>query len=307
VGAQLSWHLPARGQPGSEIEVVIGINRALAAGNVGDLLAGVLQFTDSFGHSRLDVPVSANVSSSAGLWVGGAAVSQVGQYLKHFQRDGGDQPVTGADGRYIVTEINTNLAAVNRTFPLRLIVHNPAVGSAVLLQRAYWGFDAATNFVVANSEAVLNRNLISQARRVSASHLPWTPANEPWPFDGRFHESANLTATVSAGFDDHASNPFLHSYHPDHDNLNATFDVALPQGSESYTVQRIVTLRLNPPADDFASLTSSDRVVTGEYLETITVLGLARAGGANDSRQFEVRGSFTLNRLSDVSALTLAP
>jgi hypothetical protein len=36
-------------------------------------------------------------------------------------------------------------------------------------------------------------------------------------------------------FNDHASNPFLRTYHPDHDNLDATFKQELPQGSESYT------------------------------------------------------------------------
>jgi hypothetical protein len=41
----------------------------------------------------------------------------------------------------------------------------------------------------------------------------------------------------------------------------------------------------------------------GDYQETITLLGLARAGGTNDTRQFQVSGSFSLNRISDVPTL----
>ena len=37
---------------------------------------------------------------------------------------------------------------------------------------------------------------------------------------------------------------------------------------------------------------------------TIKLLGLARAGGTNDIRQFQVGGAFTLHRISDVPTLT---
>jgi hypothetical protein len=177
----------------------------------------------------------------------------------------------------------------------------------MLLQRVYCGFDANTNYVVATTDSVLHPGLLGQARRVSAAHLPWRGDNTPWAFNGRFHDLTNLTATVGLDFNDHASNPFVHTYHPDHDNLDATFRKGLPQGSESYTVQRAITLLLNPPADDFASLTSSGRTITGDYFETITVLGLARAGGTHDTRRFETHGTFTLNRISEVPALTVLP
>lgn len=89
---------------------------------------------------------------------------------------------------------------------------------------------------------------------------------------------------MTLNYDDHASNPFLHEYHPDHDNLDVKFSNALPQGAESYTIQREIRLSVLPPADDFVSLTSVGDSITGEYAETIKLMGLARSGGAFDTR-----------------------
>jgi len=148
---------------------------------------------------------------------------------------------------------------------------------------------------------------LSLVRRISATHLPWTSTNLAWAFNGQFRQTTNLTTTVSLDYNDQASNPFLHTYHPDHDNLDENFSTMRPQGSESYTVQRNIRLTVQPPADDFASLTAGTQTITGEYGETITVLGLARGGGTNDTRNFEVRGIFSLNRISEVPTLTTTP
>lgn len=298
-----SWNLAARDEEGSEVEVVLGLDRASITGNIGDYLAGILRFTDSLGHSQVDVPVSAVVSSSAGLWVGGAAVTQVGQYLKSYQRQD-ENLVVSTNGNYIVTNIDTDLAGVPAPFPLRLIVHNPSGGSSVLLQRVYFGVDGLTNPVVATQEGLLNENYIDDARRISATHLPWSDTNEGWEFDDLLSQGTTMTASITNRFDDQASNPFLHTYHPDHDNLDSRFSNPLPQGSESYTVVRDITLNVTAPGNDFGSRTGGDQSLSGDYVETIRMLGLARAGGTNDTRRFEVRGIFTLNHISDVSALT---
>ncbi len=313
VGSPRTWSLAAHNQPGSEVAVVLGLNRAAMPQSVGALLAGLLRFTDSLNQSQVDLPVSATVASSAGLWVGGASVSHVGHYLKSYERDAAGNLVTSTNeatyGQYVVTNVNTSLGSVARPFPLRLIVHNPdeAGGQAVLMQRVYYGFDAETNVIVANQESALNRNLLAQARRISTPLLPWTPANTAWAFDGRLGQAAQLNTIVTLAYDDQASHPFLHTYHPDHDNLDARFENELPQGSESYTVRRRITLSANPPANDFASLVAGGRTLRGDYVETITLLGLARAGNTNETRQFEVRGSFTLNRIADVPTLTTLP
>jgi hypothetical protein len=310
LGSSQSWTLAGRDQVGSEAEVVIGLNRAAISANPDELLAGVLRLTDSLGQMRVDLPVSATVASSAGLWVGGAAVTQVGQYLKSYERDATNALVTTTNGQYVVTGINTNLGSVPRAYPLRLIVHNPAAATAdpaVLMQQVFLGPDAFTNYVVATHESFLNRDLLSQARRISVANLPWSEANAGWSFNGKLGGATPLAATVDLDFEDQASNPFLHTYHPDHDNLDSRFNTALPQGSESYTVRREITLTTRPPVDDFDSLTRAGEQVTGEYAESISLLGLARAGGTNDTRRFEIRGAFTLNRINPLPILTTRP
>ena len=305
----VSWTLAAKGQPGSEVEIVLGLDRAAMPATKGALLAGVLQLSDSLGHTRVDLAASAQVASQAGLWVGQAAVTHVAQYLKSYAEEAGSLLVD-TNGGYVVTNINTDLTPVPVAYPLRLVVHNPEGGSATLLQRVYHGFNAATNPVVATGEAALAPHLIHQARRISVAHLPWTEANDGWDFDGPLGlgtTPVQITAVVANDYRDQASNPFLHTYHPDHDNLDPTFDHELPQGSESYTIVREISLTVQPPANDFASRVSAGLTLTGDYAETIRLVGLARAGNTHDTREFTVRGSFKLTRISEIPTLTRVP
>ncbi len=297
VGSTQTWALTPQGQPGSDLVVVLGINRYQMTSGVGALFAGILQFTDSFNFTEVDVPVSAVQSSSAGLWVGNANVTQVGNYLKNYLLDSNNIPVISSNGNYVVTSINTNLGPVARPFPLRLIVHNNGT-NAVLLQRAYYGLSPYTNLMIATSQSLLDPAHLDTARRISAAHLPWTSANNPIPFSGQLVQGGVLTATADLPYDDQASNPFLHTYHPDHDNLDSTFQTQLAQGYESYRITRQITLNVSPPGNDFASLTSAGQSLVGYYAESITVGGL---GGA--SRNFYVSGLFSLNRISPIPTL----
>jgi hypothetical protein len=307
VGAVRSWRLAPANTPGSEIEVVVGLNRSAITSNPGALLAGILRFTDSLGFSQVDIGASASAASGAGLWVGTAVVGEVAQSLKTYSRDADNQPIVATNGSYIVTSTDTSVGGAARPYPLRLIVHNPSSGNAALLQRVFVGLNANTNTILSLKESALSPQFLKDARRLSAVHLPWSAQNPAWSFSGRFGAQTNLTTTVTLGYDDRASSPFIHAYHPDHDNLDPTFRNQLPQGSESYGVQRQITLNVTPPANDFSSLVSAHQTIDGVYSEIITLKGLARAGGTNDTRRFEVRGSFTLNRVSDIAQITPAP
>ncbi len=304
VGTARSWTLAPYGQPGSDTEVVVGLDRSVLAGNAGDLFAGVLRFTDSLGQSRVDFGLSATVGSTAGLWVGNAAVTEVGHYLKTFERGVDDRPVVGTNGAFVFTGTNTSLGTVPSAYPLRLIVHNPAAGAATLFQQIFVGPNAATNPIVASRESSLAPNLLPQARRVSSSHLPWSAENFGWNFSGNLAQGASLSVLVTNRFNNQSSNPFLHAYHPDHDNLTPRFQQEVEQGSESYTVIREIRLTVQPPTDDFVSRTASRQSMSGAYAETIRLLGLARAGNTFDTRDFEVRGLFTLNRISEIATVT---
>ena len=296
-GPANTFALAAADQPGSEVEVVIGLNRSLLTGPSGAAYAGILRFTDSLNLSQQDVPVGAEVASNAGLWVGAATVSRVQSYLKSYQKSGSTN-VIGTNNAYIVTTVNTNLGAVARSMPLRLILHTDNT-NASLLQRVYYGLNPGTNYVNATRESLLDPKQLATARRVSAIHLPVTPTNTVWRFSGPLQAGTSLTTTVRLEHSDHASNPFLHTYHPDHDNLDAKFQQPLAPGFESYTITRVITLTITPPGNDFVSLTSSGQVFTGVYAETVTL-----AGKGAESRTFATQGTFSLNRINRIGTLT---
>jgi hypothetical protein len=300
LGGTRTWTLAAKGASGSEVEVVLGLNRAAMADPVGSLRAAVLRLTDSLGYSQVEFPVSATMASSAGLWIGAAAVTQVGQYIKSYALDSADALLVGTNGQYVAQGTNTSLGAVPSTFPLRLIVHNPASGNATLLQRIYVGVDAETNAVVARQESELNHSFLGVSRRISAAHLPWTKANTPWSLDGSLGGSTQLTTIVTLDYADQESNPFLHTYHPDHDNLDATFKNELARGKESYTIERLVTLAVTPPAADASDFEAGERTLKGTYAESITVLGLARAAQAGEAM---TTAAYT-NQLAQYNAYT---
>ena len=294
----LSFTLTPQGQSGSDLAIDLGVNRASFDGTPGALYAGMLKFTDSYNLTEVDVPVSAQPSTYSGLWVGSAAVSQVANYLKIYQLDQNNNPVLGSNGAYVVTGINTNLGATSSAFPLRLIVHNDGTNVA-LLQRVFYGSDPYSNSIVTTSESYLDPAQLGNARRITAVQLPFTATNQPWLFTGQLVPGGTLSTTVNLPYDDQASNPFLHTYHPDHDNLDGTFQHELPIGSESYGVSRQITLSLNAPGNDFASLTQFGQAFQGAYTETITMTGLGNA-----TRTFNVAGAFALSRISPISSLT---
>lgn len=328
----LSWSLAAAGQVGSEVEVFIGVNRSAMAGNPGDNFAGILRFTDSLGLTRVDMPVSAQKESNAGLWVGSALVQYVGQYLKpyatanneadfaalldrlqlveganghHYEWDsssgrvlvfGGPQ---GKTGSYLLDgPIKVDSGAVAADYPLRLILHNDGANTK-LLQRVFYGFGLGTNVVVTTAESRLLTSQLSTARRISAVHLPASSGNVPWNCSGTLQAGGNLSVTVPLAYDDQSSNPFLHTYHPDHDNLDAQFTSTQPRGVESYTVNRQLTLTFTAPQNDFDSLTASTQDLGGNYAEAITFLAKG-----TDTRTFNVLGTFALKRISDIATLT---
>ena len=327
--ADHTWVLAPRDAEGSEVEVVLGVDRSAITNDVGSRLAGILSFTDAMGvpeapaHTRVDVAVSAEVDSDQGLWVGEALVTQVGQYLKTYE-DGTAKPIVytngsvvvtnrlliTTNGAYAITALDTNVNDTARAFPLRLIVHRATGEDPLLLQRVYYGpGQDGTNLVLSRSEAALDPLRLGDARRISTTHLPWRPDedNQGWRFNGPLGAGGAIVARVQTEHDDQTANPLLHTYHPDHDNLDRRFENQQPQGFESYTLVRDIRIQLAPPGADFMSRVTRGQRVLGDYAETIRVLGIAREGGPTDTRNFEVRGVFRLDRISTIPMLTAPP
>ena len=171
-----------------------------------------------------------------------------------------------------------------------------------LLQRAFVGTLASGNVGVAVKQSLLDASKLDSAQRVSCVHLPVSESGQPWVCDGDIGTGKSVSVTVDIGYNDQASNPFVHTYHPDHDNLTADFKATQPVGRESYRIKRDIKLTFEPPGSDFVSLTRTGRQLIGSYEETLTLYGLATSGAANE-KSYAMKGTFVLNRISDIATL----
>ncbi len=307
--------LAPAGTPGSDAELVLGLNRAAmtnAPAQPGDLYAGIFRINDSLGYTQIELPVSAVKTSNRGLWVGNASVNQVRHYLKAYQRDSSGQPVVGPlttnGAPFVVTSVDNSWGAVPSPFNLRLIIHSDTNDVVRLLQRVYNGWDQHTNAALTLTEAQLDPTRLASARRISAAHLPWSANNQTWTATGAFQTGRSMTNLVTVNYNDHASNPFVHTYHPDHDNLNALFNGVLPVGVESFGVKREIIFTFTDPPVEYNSLTSGSTRVEGTYEENISFIGRAYVLGnvtTNETRTVSTRGTFNLNRISTIPHLSV--
>jgi hypothetical protein len=172
------------------------------------------------------------------------------------------------------------------------------------MQRAYLGRNGQSNQVVAARQDPIAGDL-ANARRLSAVHLPTsdvtTPTTNPWLLSGALQPGSTLTTTINLPFDDHASNPFLHAYHPDHDNIDNrddTFQTPLLSGKESYDLRRVMTLSVTAPGNDFDSRTRGGTSLEGNYAETVS---FRMNQPATELKRFNVLGTFTLTRVTDTA------
>ena len=179
------------------------------------------------------------------------------------------------------------------TMPLRLIVHRSANGDVRLLQQAYVGTDGTTT-TIATAENLFPSALKPSSRLSSAQ----------FPSDLDIRGTGSLSANGTVSFDvtlgyDADTNPFVHRFHPDHDNLNARFESMLPVGetglsagahAESFTVKRAITLTFDPNLPGINDPAWGVTMLGGSYTETVTGLRAV---------PITVGGTFILYRISD--------
>lgn len=302
--------------PGGEWLLRLGIRRADLTSSTGPdaTYQSLLEIADDYG-ARVLVPVTAQSSQPTagpapadggtagvaphkhtGLWIGSASVNKVSQPASL------SQPST------------PQTVAVD--FPLRLIVHVDANGQARLLQRVLqmWKngttkpdpldptrqiVDVPGRFVLLTDESLLPnfsgaalRDGVPVGRRVSSAAFGF---RTPVPLVGTGEFGGNtITAQIQMAYDD-PLNPFLHRYHPDHNNLDERFEQTLPAGIESFNVTRLVALQFAAhPPDGLALAGWADTQLGGAYRETIT--GVHR-------QPIYVEGFFRLQKASTVGSL----
>ena len=99
------------------------------SGAEGTLYASLLRFTDSLGHSQVDIPVTGKVGTSKGLWIGAVGVTKV---------------------RHSLETDTTTFGDVGSAFPMRLIMHKEkfsgvkTVNSGITVESGVLAVAAAT-------------------------------------------------------------------------------------------------------------------------------------------------------------------
>ena len=234
----------------------------------------LLRVTDSLSLTQVDLPVHAVSTSLAGVWLGLATITQVSQ---------------------IVGQNATDATTGNSTFPIRLLVHMNEAGATTLLQQVYIGnvppvagSTPPGSAIALNNTAFKAAGNISNVIRLSSATFP---LDLTLGGTGQLG-SGDLIFNFTLGYND-ATNPFVHTYHPDHDNLDARFNPIL-QPVESYNVTRAIKLHFTPSLNGVSDPSFGSTILGGTYTETISGLR---------SQDINVSGIFVLHRVSDAASL----
>lgn len=269
----------------SSIELGFGVDRTAMAAADDSYYASLLRLRDDGGLSDLYLPVSAQPASLAGLWIGEALVRAV-------------ESKAQADA----------ITPTGQAFPLRYLMHigDDANATVRILSQVYLGELAAPpNAVgITTKEAGLNPAALDTALRLVATHMPLDLVLEAGT--GAVTFPGTLTRTIALPHTD-PSNPFLHQYHPDHDNKSPQGTV-LASGIESYTVTRELTFQFttSPPPGSTETIGWGTRVIGGTYEEIIHGLHKDSAGvGSGDG--LHLTGTFELRRISEIGTLSIVP
>ena len=159
---------------------------------------------------------------SAGLWVGTLTLSGVN--LPGFS------PANNPD---------SSQSPVAPASPLstRVMIHVDSNGVSRLVEQVIFANVSDGTNVATRMYSHLT-NLPAGASFKSRVSAPSWPAAAPTPMIGSF--GTNLSATVTVPFNDKV-NPFVHRYHPDHNNLAEDFKTPLVAGQESFEITRQVS------------------------------------------------------------------
>lgn len=236
------------------------------------------------------------VHPRAGLWVGTVTLNKVSQ-PSHPSTPAAPQPA-GSEAQFrllvhvngqgqsrllqnVVVMWKNGTTKPDPADPDKLVVDEP--GRYVLLT------DAS---LIPNFSGAAVRDGQQVGRRLSSTAFAF---KNPIAMSGAGEFGANtVSCLVSLGFDD-PLNPFKHKFHPDHNNLDEHYAQTLPEGAESFTVQRALQLEFQPDDPNGFKIPGwGDMQLGGKYRETIT--------GIHKSPIF-VEGTFRLQQASRVTVL----
>jgi hypothetical protein len=251
-----------------------GIDRSQMTGAADAFYASILRVTDSAGLSDVSLPVSGQKSSPAGLWLLDTKVNRVTN--------------TAGGG-----------SSTSQAFPLLFLAHVDAEGTPLLLSQAFVGKLSTTGnplgICISESRVLGFSKSDLKPVRYFACQMP--TSIRPITGSGAIATGSTLTWSIPILFND-PTNPFVHNYHPDHDNLDAKGN-PLPQGKESFTITRKCDFifTATPPDGKYVAGWGTT-VLGGTYLESISGL---------HKQDLTVGGTFRMQRVSEIATIDTTP
>lgn len=266
----------------------------------------VLQVSDGKG-GLFNVAVKALADPSpAGLWVGNVTVNKVSEVARPSN-----------DPNALQT------TAASSDFTFRIIVHVDENGNSSLLQQVYLlkqeqqvdnsvppkvvrpekYFLITQDDLVPGLSGVALRDGKPVGRRITAPAFSEVDLNndgkfDPVPMTGNVTPGSALTASITVDYED-PLNPFVHVFHPDHNNLDERFQTVLAEGKEAFTFTRAITLNFEQQDPEALGQPEwGDTILGGTYSEDL--VGVHK-------RTIRVQGAFKLSRVSRIGKLNDTP
>ena len=218
-----------------------------------------------------------------------ATVTVLNGVLQQVTITNGGTGYTAAPTVTFSAPLGSPSAATTTGFPVPLLLHRAAAGETYLVQQVFLGSNGGTS-TLATAENLFSAGTVPTSRVSVASF----PNNTVILGSGFVGPTGTLSFQVRLDYNSDA-NPFVHRFHPDHDNLDARFtSLLLPDGRESLTVTRAVTLTFLSSLPGVTDPAWGVTMLGGTYVETVTGLRAV---------PLTVKGVFVLNRVSDVPTL----
>lgn len=269
----------------------------LAVSDKGSTVNGELRAEGTF-QVRVGLRAAGDLvvaKSPAGLWVGSVALTGVNRA----------QMLSRSAGEWNAERIQNTQQA----FEFRLLVHAADDGEVTLLKQAFVASETAGDeppVILADKAAARAYRLAhpnATIRRVSSANFPFMAPQAFTGANGFLQGGASLSVSFTQAYDA-KDNPFVHAFHPNHDNL--AFNNGAPSKKddgadgtgdyESWSVTRRVTLTFADADPTGAAADDWNKTVCGgTYRETITGL---------NKTPILVEGAFRLNKTLDTPEMT---
>ena len=286
INAPFTVTVPASGR----LNLDFGVSRA-GMTNSSSHYASILRIKDAGNLTDVRLPVSAQAATTAGLWYAQVKVTNV----QNAQNPSGG-------------------STTSQPFPLVFLMHMDSSNVARLLSQAFVGKLTTTgnpSGITLEESGILGFTQSDvKPQRYVAPQLPLSRRSYQ-ATSGTFATGSTAQWSIPVYFDD-PTNPFVHTYHPDHDNLDTDFKTKLKSGDESYTVNRTCGFTFTSSPPDGSTISGwGTTVLGGTYTETLTGLGgtnpptppVTTPPTPAGSKSLSVSGTFTMRRISEISEI----